>query len=215
MIINFRLTQRISGISTRLTGLLIALIIFLPNASQSQYLQPGDGVRLTFYNLPENLSGDYFILPQGDLPLPYIGVVRTAGIAYDSLEAEITRSYKGYYRDVELIVRPLYRVSILGEVRSPGVYYLTGVETLLDAIALAGGETSDANLKKVQVFISGRKYTVNLQQLIENRNDGRHYYLKSGDRIYIHRKWWVAGRNTSFLISAAAVVVAAVGLLIR
>jgi len=192
--------------------LLFLSLIF--NVSYAQELQPGDGVRLTFYNIEDEISGDFFIQRNGAVQLPYVGLVKTTARDYSEIRTEVIAKYDSLYRGVELIIQPLFRISVLGEVRTPGVYYVTGVEKLLDVIALAGGETADSDMSEVYVERKDKKYVFNVEELIEEGGTSEDFYLKTGDRVFVSRKWG-AGSNAAILISAAGLIIAVVALFFR
>ena len=93
------------------------------NPVYAQYLNPGDGVRINFYNISDAISGDFFVQQDGNLQLPYIGVILTNGRSYEDIKFDVTTKYDSIYKEVELIVRPLFKINILGEVQTPGIYY--------------------------------------------------------------------------------------------
>jgi len=57
---------------------------------------------------------------------------------------------------------------IYGQVARPNVYPLEGDIDLLDAIVLAGGPTSNANMKKVKVLIKGSTYSSVVEVNLDN-----------------------------------------------
>jgi len=187
----------------------ISILIFIlaPGTVDAEILNPGDGVRITFYNISDATSGDFFIQQDSSLQLPYIGMVNTTLRDYTDLKNEITVKYDSLYRGVELMVSPLYKINVLGEVRRPGVYFVTGVEKLLDVIAMAGGETEDSDMS--EILLQRRDITTEFdaEDIIRGNKNAKDFYLKSGDRIYVTRRWWVAGQNITFLFTAASLVV--------
>jgi len=190
------------------------LTIFSLNALQAQVLEPGDGLRITFFNVSEEISGDYYIQGNNILQLPYIGLLQTTNKEYATLKTEVVTKYDSLYRGVELIVTPLYRISVLGEVRRSGVYYVTGVEKVLDVIAMAGGETEDSDISSIYVVRKSERITLDADDIIKGKGKAD-FYLKSGDSVYVTRKWWVAWQNSSFVFSAATLVVAILSLYLR
>jgi len=181
----------------------------------AQKLNSGDGVRIILFNISDPISGDYYIQRGGNIQLPYIGLIKAIDREFDLIKKEILTKYDSLYRNPELTVQPLFKISILGEVRSPGLYYVTGVEKLSDVIAMAGGETSDANLNKVYFIRGNKKIDINAQEMLQKGSKVKDIGLRSGDQIYVPRKWWVGVRNASVLVSAAAVIVAIVGMVLR
>ena len=194
---------------------LVLAVFFLTNFAFADDLVPGDGVRLTFYNISQEISGDYFIHRDGNIQFPYIGLINTKNKDYEKIKSEIEAKYDSLYRGVELLIVPLYRISVLGEVGNPGVYYATGVEKILDVIALAGGETENSDMSEIYVHRKNEKLIFNAEKIIEEDEDIEDFYLESGDKVYVTRKWWVTGQNTAFLFSAASLVITAVAIFIR
>ena len=190
-----------------LAGLLLASNAF------SQQLNPGDGVRLTFYNISDAESGDFFVQKDGNIQLPYIGLVQTNNRNFEILQKEILKKYKSIYRDPELTVQPLYKINVLGEVRNPGMYFVTGVEVFSDLMAMAGGETQDANIGKVLIIREDEKMQIDAREMLQKGEKLREIGLKSGDQIYVSRKKILGLNNATVLISLAALVVTTIGVM--
>jgi len=196
---------------------IISFIITGLISLEAQILEPGDGVRISFYNITdEDISGDYYIQQNGILQLPYIGLLNIKERNFNLVQSEIETKYDSLYTGVELIVLPLFRISVLGEVRTPGVYYVTGVEKLLDVIALAGGETADSDMSEIYVERKNQEFIFDAEELIEGQSEQeqKDFYLKSGDRVYVSRRWGTA-RSTALIISAAGLLVAIAALVTR
>lgn len=174
----------------------------------SQTLGPGDGVRITLYNISDPLSGDYYVQEDWNIQLPYIGLVDVKQREIDEVRSEIFTKYAQIYRDPELTVRALYRINVLGEVRNPGVYFVTGVEKLSDLLAEAGGETRDANINNIYFVRADRKMDIDGEEILEQGKRLNDIGLRSGDQIYIPRKRWLSFRNASAIISALALSIA-------
>jgi len=101
----------------------------------------------------------------------------------------------------------LRRISILGEVKVPGLYPIDQTMTLRDAIALAGGLTNDANRDKIFLVQDGTAY----QQKVSETVLVGSLPIRSGDQIVVGQKNWIS-RNIGIvaaIITAAAVIVAA------
>jgi len=81
---------------------LMSFIIILTAVLNAQELNPGDGVRILFYNIPEKISGDYFIQQDGRIQLPYIGLIETRQRDFKDIQSEISLKYDSLYRDPEL-----------------------------------------------------------------------------------------------------------------
>lgn len=103
------------------------------------------------------LGGDFQVDHQGDVKLPLVGTINAKG--YTSSEfAELLEEKLGsdYLQNPDVTVtieESLGRqVTVEGSVRKPGVYDVDGTITLLQAVALGGGTSDDANPGRVIVF---------------------------------------------------------------
>jgi len=196
----------------KLFALSIVMVLLLFATITAQDLKPGDGVRITLYNISDQISGDYFIQQTGKIQLPYIGLINVQNRNFNDIHQEIIAKYDSLYRNPEITVQPLFRVSVLGAVQNPGIYFVTGVEKLLDVIALAGGETKDANLNKIYLVHKNSRIDINAKDMIQRGKKVQDIGLNSGDQIYVPKKWLSGAKNISIIVSGVAVLVAIIRL---
>lgn len=110
-------------------------------ASQAYKLTPGDKIAVTVFGQPD-LSGESTVDQGGNIRLPIVGEVRAATLTLSELEKSIGHSLEqGYVRrpvvSAKIVeFRPIY---VLGLVRTPGPYPYREGQSLLAAIAHAGG----------------------------------------------------------------------------
>ena len=120
-------------------------------------LGPGDKVRVTIYG-EADLSGEYQLDGNGNIRLPLIGLMRAVGYTAGGLEAWVRSALvPNYLRNprinVEIVsYRPIY---VVGAVQKPGQYGYINNMTLLNAVALAGGFTSQSKQSVVYVRPEG------------------------------------------------------------
>lgn len=192
------------------------IILFVAfNLINAQILKPGDGIRVSLLNISENISGDYFIQDNGNIQLPYLGLVNAQNQDFNDLRNQIISEYSVIYKNPELSVQPLYRINIIGEVGNPGVYYLSGFETISDLLALAGGETSDSDIEDLVIIRNDNQLEVDMESFLNGKNVLADIGIESGDKVYVPRKWLVDARNASVLISGVTVLVAIASLFTR
>ena len=187
--------------------LFITFIIFsqINFKSYSQTLQPGDGLKLIFYNITDSISGDYYIQDDGTISLPYLGKIIAAHVNLDSLKSEIYNKYSSLYKNPELTILPLVRINIFGEVKNPGFYYVTGTDKLSDLLAKAGGTTTDADLSDIHITRNGKDVKINGEKVIENGSKLDDIGLQSGDQIDVTQKWFT-GTTATIIITAASII---------
>jgi len=195
----------------RLTIIILLLIAASTNIN-SQKLVPGDGIRIMFYNISDPISGDYYVQKDGSMLLPYIGKISSTNYEFDSVRTEIVNKYSKIYRSPVLSIMPLLKVNILGEVRTPGFYYVTGIEKLSDLIAKAGGTTQDADLSDIYITRNDKKIEIDGKKIIESGSKINDIGLQSGDGIFITRKWFTGSNSTLIitLLTATTSIIAAI-----
>tara|TARA_B100000073_G_C23732375_1_gene571239 strand:+ start:428 stop:1615 length:1188 start_codon:yes stop_codon:yes gene_type:complete len=100
-------------------------------------LGPGDGVQIELLDLPE-LSGKFSIGPDGTLYLPRLRALYVEGLTVEELRYFLTQQFRTYVRDPQVYVRPVryrpIRVYVGGEVKRPGYYTLSGVQTISEEL---------------------------------------------------------------------------------
>jgi protein involved in polysaccharide export with SLBB domain len=192
---------------------IVSIIFFLLiSFSYGQNLKPGDGIKISFYNVDEQIHGEYFIQDNGRIHLPYIGMINAQSNEFADIQSSIISEYSKIYKNPEITVQPLIRVNIIGEVGKPGVYYLTGFETITDLISLAGGETNDSNIENVMILRNDSQLDVDLESFLRGKNSLNDIGIESGDKVYLPRTWWVRARDVSIVVSGVAALVAIAGL---
>lgn len=134
--------------------LLILVLLFCacaaPLFAQNDYLVGSqDVLTITVFGEPE-LSGKYTVEQDGTFTFPQIGRIRAGGSTLRGLEQELkAKLADGYLKNPQVAVAienyRSQRILVMGEVRSPGEYQLTGEMTLLSALARAGSTTPSAS----------------------------------------------------------------------
>ena len=155
-------------------------------------LGPGDEVSLTVWRHPEldtttrvSSTGYVSILPVGD--------VLAGGLALSEFREQLEKSIGRFYREprikLEVLSSRRSKVYILGEVGSPGAYPIDDTLNLVQALALAGGFTNDANRKAV-VVVRGNSddavaFAMNFKTSMKNGDMTGNGWLLPGDIVYV------------------------------
>ena len=175
-------------------------------------LRPGDGLKIAVWREKE-LSGEYLIDARGLVQIPGLGDIVVAGLTPMEVKARLSEQLvrRGIVSP-EISVQPVIRVSVLGEVRSPGLLSVEPGTNLIHLITLAGGPTERANMKAVRVIRAGRPYEVDLQSALSGSSAGR-VVLFSNDVVFLDRKRGLTRENLSFgmnLLTAVLSIVSVV-----
>ena len=132
------------------TSCVLAAAVMPRAAAQSTdyIIGPLDVLSITVFG--SDISGKYTVEADGTFTFALIGRMAASGKTPRELEAELKkRLADGYYRNPQVSVAvEQYRsqqIFVVGEVRSPGAYPLTGDMTLIEALARAGSTTPAAS----------------------------------------------------------------------
>lgn len=124
---------------------------------ESDYrIAPLDTLAIKVFKMPD-LSGDYDVDLTGQISMPLIGNVPAVELTTAQLDQRLTEKFAERYLenpDVSVGVKASTRrsVTVDGAVKQSGSFPINGPLTLMQAVALAGGTSEDANPRRVAVF---------------------------------------------------------------
>ena len=125
---------------------------------------PRDVLAITSYGEPR-LTGTFTIETDRTFTYPLIGRVNADGMTLREVEAELKHQLVngGFYKDPQLMVSVeeyrSQRIFVVGEVRTPGTYPMSGNLRLAEALALAGSTLPSAAGEAV-IVPAGNESTV-------------------------------------------------------
>jgi polysaccharide biosynthesis/export protein len=99
------------------------------------------------------------VTPEGTISLPAIGSVHVQGLTLGEVQKELNERYWQEVEGIEVIPVLAQRaprfVYVLGEVKNPGRFEMTGPTTAIQALSMAGSWNNGANLRQIVVFRRG------------------------------------------------------------
>lgn len=151
-------------------------------------ITPGDLLDVSVFDTPE-LSQKVRVDNLGDIDLVVGGAVHLAGLSQADAARQIESRFRmaGVLRDPRVtvaVIEPALQISVLGEVKSPGMYPLLGQRTALDLISAAGGMTPYAS-RTVLLTHQGASSPSTLDVSRPASADAEK--LRPGDRIVVVR----------------------------
>ena len=119
-------------------------------------IAPMDTVTVKVFK-SQDLSGDYQVDLAGNISMPLIGEVQAVNLTTAQLDERLTSALGQKYfehPDVSVGIKSSTRrsVTVDGAVKQAGTFAIAGGTSLMQAVALAGGTTEDANARRVAVF---------------------------------------------------------------
>jgi len=147
------------------------------------------GTASEFGQVSSQYLNGYRVDQKGMILLPVIGEVNVVGMNEDMAKKSIQKRVDEYFKDATVKVKILtYKITVLGQVRNPGVYYNYDKSiSILDAIGLASGTTDYASIKRVLVIRNtdtGKKsYRLDLTDKKTITSEA--FYLLPNDVLYV------------------------------
>lgn len=150
---------------------------------------PGDEIRIRVWG-QVSLRADDRVDRAGEIYLPQIGPVRVAGIPFSDLTSHLRSAIARVYRNFDLTadlgqIRAI-QVYVTGAARQPGVYTVSSLSTLVDALFASGGPSAAGSLRHILVRRSGTTVSdFDLYSLLVHGDKSKDVPLENGDVIFI------------------------------
>lgn len=132
----------------------------------------------------------YAVDSKGMITLPLVGIIAVSGKTCRQIHDTLLHVYQRYYKDPYVSVAlKSFRISVLGEVRMPGIKILEGENaTILDALGMSNDLTDEGKRINIKLFrrTSDNQYKqimLDLSSIDVFNSEG--YHLKSNDIIYV------------------------------
>ncbi len=174
------------------------LSVFPANAelAQSDYMVgDGDVLKISVYDNPD-LDTVVRIQSDGTIQFPLVGQVDLSGMSVvqvaERIEAALAAGYLvNPQASVFIQEYRSQRVIIMGHVKNPGVYKLSGQTHLLELISMAGGLLDNAgdkliiNRKVSAVGDETKNFDIDLRKLLEAGDSSLNVPIRDQDSIFI------------------------------
>lgn len=152
----------------------------------------------------------------GNIKLPMLGKIQVSGISISLIESVVQKKADDFLKDAIVKVKLLnFKITVLGEIRIPGAYYnYNNSITVLEALAMANGNTDFASIKKVMIVRSvpeGRK-TFILDLSSKDIYLSEAFYLQPNDYVIVqpdkYKNFQLNSQAYSLIFSSLSVLVA-------
>jgi polysaccharide biosynthesis/export protein len=150
---------------------------------------PGDELIINVWGTSE-LQETYKVGKDGAIYPSLCGRINVGGLSFAAARQIISGRLRsalseGSKVDVQLAGGRYIKVTVLGEVNTPGTFTMSAFNTAYNAITRAGGVTDLANLREIQIKRNG--ITINTLDLYEflNSGDFADAYLEDGDMVML------------------------------
>jgi len=133
------------------------------------------------------------VRPDGKISLPLLNDVQAGGLTPMKLRDVVTKKLSEYVPapEVSVIVREVRgaKVSVIGEIKTPGRYELRSRTTVLDAIAQAGSFSTFAARGQIFVLrldgVTSKRIPFNYNKVIAANGEHENFVLQPGDIVVV------------------------------
>lgn len=159
----------------------------------------------------------------GNIKLPMLGILHVAGTPLSQIESVVQKKTDEFLNDATVKVKLLnFKITIAGEVRNPGAYYnYNNSITVMEALALASGNTDFASIKRVMVVrpVPDGKKTYLLDLSTKDSYLSEAFYLQPNDYVVVqpdkYKNFQLNSQAYSLLFSSFSVLIAVLGFVLK
>jgi protein involved in polysaccharide export with SLBB domain len=178
-------------------------IKFEPNFSvatpKGYVLGPGDEIIVLLTGLNES-SVRSKISPEGNLQIPYAGIVYLNGFTIEQatnlIKSKMTKVYPALSSGQTKLAINLgntrsIKITIIGEVKTPGSYTLSSLSTLFNVLYNSGGPNQNGSLRNIELIRNNKLYkTVDFYSFLQQGLLDGNVRLEDQDviRIPVYKK---------------------------
>lgn len=168
----------------------------------------------------------YLVNNEGDIDFPVLGCIHVGGMTKHEAEDLIREKLKPYLQETPIVTIRMvnYKISVLGEVTSPGTFTVNNEKVnVLEALAMAGDMTIWGlrdNVKLIRENADGKREIILLNLNKADIIESPYYYMQQNDIIYVSPNKTKAknsdiGQSTSLWVSGTSILVSIASLLVN
>jgi len=156
--------------------------------SNEYVIGPGDEIRILIWG---RLDASYSLEVdnEGVINFPKIGPLTVAGLTFRELKALIKVKFEaitGVNVNVSMGKLRTIQVFVLGEVKSPGVYTVSSLASISNALLSSGGPTPLGSLRRVKLKRKGKVITaIDLYDFLLKGDTSKDIRLEPGDIVFV------------------------------
>jgi protein involved in polysaccharide export with SLBB domain len=150
---------------------------------------PGDELRIRVWG-QVSIQSNVRVDRSGEIYLPQVGQIHLAGLAFSELDSHLRQAIGRIYHNFDLTVDigqiRAIQIYVSGEARRPGVYTVSSLSTLADALFASGGPSVEGSMRAIELRRGAEVVTrFDLYDLLIRGDKTKDAKLLPGDVIYI------------------------------
>jgi len=159
----------------------------------------------------------------GYIKLPMLGKIKVSDVQLSMVEGVVQKKADEFLNDAIVKVKLLnFKITVTGEVRNPGAYYnYNNSITVIEALALASGNTDFASINKIMVIRllpnGNKSYLLDLSS--KNVYLSEAFYLQPNDYVIVqpdkYKNFQLNSTAYSLLFSSLSILIVVLGYVLK
>jgi protein involved in polysaccharide export with SLBB domain len=150
---------------------------------------PDDEVRIRMWG-QVNLNANLRVDRSGNIYVPQVGAVNVSGTRFADLDQKVRTAVSKIYRNFDLSVDlgqiRAIQIYVTGEARRPGLYTVSSLSSLIDALFNSGGPSVQGSMRRIELRRGSTVVTTfDLYGLLVRGDKSKDAKLQSGDVIFV------------------------------
>jgi len=154
-------------------------------------LSSGDELSIYIYGDRDTLH-NLTINSQGSIDVPYIGPIKIGGMAFKDAKEHLTKVLKRHFKMSEFTINinkySTIQVTLIGDVKHPGLYNLSSFSTLKELFIASKGFSDTTSVRDIQIKRDGKIIeSADFYDLLFEGKEFSTKLLKHGDTVIVKR----------------------------
>ncbi len=190
-------TRRVLLVALGIVSMVVGAVSVPPQRAHAEgrddyEIGPEDVLDIAVWN-DTAISRTVPVRPDGKISLPLLNDVQAAGLTPMHLRDVLIKKLAEYMPtpEVSIIVREVrsFKVSIIGEIKTPGRYEFKSRTTVLDALAQAGAFSTFASRTRIFVLRPNggtmQRIPFSYNKVVAANGEHENFFLEPGDIIVV------------------------------
>ncbi len=154
-------------------------------------ISTGDMINIHIYG-DRDTNYELEVSNDGEIELEYIGPVRVGGMSFSELKSYLTNNLKRHFKmssfKISISKYSAIQVTLIGDVKYPGIYNLSSFATAKDLLIEAKGVRDTASVRSIDIKRNGKTVAkLDFYDLLFQGKNVASVLLKHGDIVVVHK----------------------------
>ncbi len=155
-------------------------------------LNPGDSLEISVWG-DEALNREAVVLPDGNITFPLAGRLKVQNLTSTEVEQLLAERLEKYVPDPVVTVTVTapsgFRIYLIGKVKTPGAYMMSGPMNVMQALSLGGGLDKFADAGQILIIRQTKgndlPFKFNYNEVASGKNLEANIVLQAGDIVVV------------------------------